>query len=100
MVIGVVAGLGAIVFYEALASHAPLPRRPRRLPGPDARREGGAPRRPVRAPLALPLIVGSGALLGGLLVFGFAPEAEGHGTDAAISAVHHNPRGCASAPWS
>ncbi len=23
----------------------------------------------------------------------FAPEAEGHGTDAAISAVHHNPRG-------
>jgi len=34
-----------------------------------------------------------GALLGGILVFRFAPEAEGHGTDAAISAVHHNPRG-------
>ena len=26
-------------------------------------------------------------------MFRFAPEAEGHGTDAAISAVHHNPRG-------
>lgn len=26
-------------------------------------------------------------------MFGFAPEAEGHGTDAAISAVHENPRG-------
>jgi H+/Cl- antiporter ClcA len=28
-----------------------------------------------------------------LVVYRFAPEAEGHGTDAAISAVHHNPRG-------
>jgi len=27
------------------------------------------------------------------LVVRFAPEAEGHGTDAAIPAVHHNPRG-------
>ena len=26
-------------------------------------------------------------------MFRFTPEAEGHGTDAAISAVHHNPRG-------
>jgi H+/Cl- antiporter ClcA len=39
------------------------------------------------------LVVGLGALLGGIIVFRFAPEAEGHGTDAAISAVHHNPRG-------
>ena len=38
-------------------------------------------------------MVGLGALLGGIIVFRFAPEAEGHGTDAAISAVHHNPRG-------
>ena len=44
-------------------------------------------------PWALPLVVGLGALLGALLVFRFAPDAEGHGTDAAISAVHHNPRG-------
>ena len=34
-----------------------------------------------------------GALAGAVLVFEIAPEAEGHGTDAAISAVHHNPRG-------
>jgi H+/Cl- antiporter ClcA/K+/H+ antiporter YhaU regulatory subunit KhtT len=27
------------------------------------------------------------------LVFTVAPEAQGHGTDAAIAAVHHNPRG-------
>jgi H+/Cl- antiporter ClcA len=32
-------------------------------------------------------------LLGAVLVFAVAPEAEGHGTDAAIDAVHHNPRG-------
>ena len=34
-----------------------------------------------------------GRLLGAVLVYRFAPEAEGHGTDAAISAVHHNPKG-------
>ena len=44
-------------------------------------------------PWSLPLVAGAGALLGAVLVFRFAPEAEGHGTDAAISAVHHNPRG-------
>ena len=32
-------------------------------------------------------------MLGAILVYRFAPEAEGHGTDAAISAVHHDPRG-------
>ena len=37
--------------------------------------------------------MGLGALLGALLVYWIAPEAEGHGTDAAISAIHHNPRG-------
>ena len=30
-----------------------------------------------------------GGLLSGFLVFKFAPEAEGHGTDAAIEAIHH-----------
>jgi CIC family chloride channel protein len=30
-----------------------------------------------------------GALLSGFLVFAFAPEAEGHGTDSAIAAYHH-----------
>jgi CIC family chloride channel protein len=42
---------------------------------------------------AIPLVVALGALASGLLVFTWAPEAEGHGTDAAIDAVHHNPRG-------
>lgn len=35
------------------------------------------------------LIPALGGLLSGWLVFTFAPEAEGHGTDAAIDAFHH-----------
>jgi Voltage gated chloride channel/TrkA-C domain len=38
----------------------------------------------------LPLVTTLGGLLSGLIVFGLAPEAEGHGTDAAIAAIHHN----------
>ncbi len=38
--------------------------------------------------LLIPVIVALGAFLGGLLVYRFAPEAEGHGTDAVISAFH------------
>ncbi len=95
VLIGTMAGLGAIVFYEVLLActhlflgflagyHVPTP----------AGEGGHAASASFRRPWALPLIVGLGALLGGVLVFRFAPEAEGHGTDAAISAVHHNPRG-------
>ena len=95
VLVGAVAGLGAIVFYEALALcthfflgvlagyHVPTPVGEGGLVGSAS----------FTRPWLLPLIVGGGALLGGLLVFGIAPEAEGHGTDAAIAAVHHNPRG-------
>jgi CIC family chloride channel protein len=37
----------------------------------------------------LPLVVAVGGLISGAIVFGLAPEAEGHGTDAAIDAIHH-----------
>jgi H+/Cl- antiporter ClcA len=95
VVIGAVAGVGAIVFYEALvlSTHFFLGTLAGyRVPTPIG--EGGfaGSSGPTR-PWALPLIAGFGALVAGLLVFRFAPEAEGHGTDAAISAVHHNPRG-------
>jgi len=36
----------------------------------------------------LPVVTGLGGLLSGLLVYSLAPEAEGHGTDAAINAYH------------
>src|SRR5664280_1794647 len=95
VLIGTMAGVGAIVFYEALLActhfflgvlagyHPPTP----------AGEGGHAGSAAFSRPWALPLVVGFGALLGAILVFRFAPEAEGHGTDAAISAVHHNPRG-------
>ena len=95
VLIGTMAGLGAIVFYEALLActhfflgtlagyHVPTP----------VGEGGHGASASFTRPWALPLVVGLGALLGAILVFRFAPEAEGHGTDAAISAVHHNPRG-------
>jgi chloride channel protein, CIC family len=87
--IGVVAGVGAIVFYAAIAlcthlfltlgaGFAP--------PGPAG--EGATVLRPISRPWAIPLITTLGGLLCGLIVFTFAPEAEGHGTDAAIDAFH------------
>jgi CIC family chloride channel protein len=36
----------------------------------------------------IPVATTVGGLLSGLLVYGFAPEAEGHGTDAAVRAFH------------
>jgi CIC family chloride channel protein len=95
VLIGTMAGIGAIVFYEALlvcthfflgtlaGYHVPTPT------GEGGHRASAT----FTRPWAIPLVVGLGALLGAILVFRFAPEAEGHGTDAAISAVHHNPRG-------
>ena len=95
VVIGAVAGCGAIVFYEALVAsthlflgvlagyHVPTP----------VGEGGQAASASAARPWSLPLVAGVGALLGAVLVFRIAPEAEGHGTDAAISAVHHNPRG-------
>ena len=93
--IGVIAGLGAVVFYEALslATHfflgflagykVPTPAARATLPARPTTPGGG------RSPWSSVL----GGLVAGFVVFTFAPEAEGHGTDAAIDAVHHNPRG-------
>lgn len=95
LLIGTMAGVGAVVFYEALVActHFFLGT----LAGyqvPTPAGEGShAASASFARPWALPLVVGLGALLGAILVVRFAPEAEGHGTDAAISAVHHNPRG-------
>ena len=92
--IGVVAGLAAIVFILALEQSSrllleglggyepPLP------VGEGNRLAAGE----FTRPWAIPLVVGLGGLISGVLVFRFAPEAEGHGTDAAIAAIHHNPR--------
>ena len=90
VLIGVVSGVGSIVFYEAIrfvssvllggvtgffAPHASWRRRSlrsSRLPS-----------------LFDPVGDYCWWTLSGILVYGFAPEAEGHGTDAAIDAFHN-----------
>jgi H+/Cl- antiporter ClcA len=93
-VIGVIAGLGAVVFYLALQAAGHL-----LLEGiggyavPLPSSEGGrSSSGHFTRWWAVPLVVALGGLLSGLLVTWLAPEAEGHGTNAAIDAVHRNPR--------
>ena len=92
--IGVVAGLAAIVFIFALEYSSKLlleglgGYQPPLPVGEGNRLAAGE----FTRPWAIPLVVGIGGLISGILVFRFAPEAEGHGTDAAIAAIHHNPR--------
>ncbi|GHO87700.1 chloride channel protein [Dictyobacter formicarum] len=90
--IGIVAGVGAIVFYTAIhyANHWFI----EGLVGyvqPSPAGEG-----PTRVmsfwnsarPWLLPVVTTLGGLIAGFIVFTWAPEAEGHGTDAAIKAFH------------
>ncbi len=95
--IGVVAGVGAIAFTLAItwATHLFLGRLVGYQPPNPLGEGGGGNLSPLldigQHPLflLLPLVVGLGGLLSGLVVFTFAPEAEGHGTDAAIAAFHY-----------
>jgi chloride channel protein, CIC family len=94
IVIGVVAGLGAVGFYLALryTSHFLLGYLAGyHLPTPLV--EGGSPGSShYPRPWALPLVTTGGALVSAMLVAKFAPEASGHGTDSAIEAIHTDPR--------
>ncbi len=94
ILIGLIAGLGAVVFYLALDYTGQF------LLGylagydiPKAHGDGGDPGSGgFDRPWAIPLVVFGGALVSALLVARFAPEAAGHGTDNAIEAVHTDPR--------
>ncbi len=90
--IGLVAGVGAALFSLAirLSTAFFLGTLVGYFP-PDPAGEGphglmslwAAPR-----PWLLPVVTGAGGLIAGIIVFNLAPEAEGHGTDAAIAAFH------------
>ena len=56
---------------------------------PQAKGEGITQLIPITHLWFLPLVTILGGLISGLLVFTFAPDAEGHGTDAVIDAIHH-----------
>ena len=90
--IGLVAGFGALAFFEAIKfmTNVLLGTLVGYLP-PDPAGEGtmgvmslwAAPRAWL-----LPVVTTAGGLIAGIIVFSLAPEAEGHGTDAAIAAFH------------
>lgn len=90
--VGIVAGIGGIAFNaaeqtvfrytsQAIAGFSPQ----------EAAGEHRLYREPNTSfsPMKLLLVLAGGGLVAGWLVYRFAPEAEGHGTDAAIEAYHH-----------
>ncbi|HEU12783.1 MAG: chloride channel protein [Thermoplasmata archaeon] len=91
-IIGIIAGLGALLFYYAiiffsyifinlfLGISLPLP-----LGEGSYLNFAITPSRYILIPISTTL----GGLLSGLIVYRFAPEAEGHGTDAAIDTYHN-----------
>ena len=89
LLIGVIAGVGALGFYLAIQAVNNL-----MLGGitgfypPNPAGEGAAPLATHPNYLLVPLSTVIGGLIAGILVYRFAPEAEGHGTDEAIAAFH------------
>jgi CIC family chloride channel protein len=94
VLVGVVAGLGAVVFSAAchVVVHFALDRGAgyrAATPSYEATLPWLTDTDTPLRPWLLPLVAAAGGLISGLLVFTVAPEAEGHGTDAAIAAYHH-----------
>ncbi|MGI8549967.1 MAG: chloride channel protein [Dehalococcoidia bacterium] len=91
VLIGIVAGLGAIVFYTAIQwATALFLGKIVGLTPPLPRGEGVPLVSVIGHRWLLPVVTTLGGLLSGLIVFTLAPEAEGHGTDAAIAAFHEH----------
>jgi len=87
--IGLVTGIAAILFFEALdlATKYILGELTGYSP-PHPFGEGGDEAQGPSRRWALPLVVGLGALASGILVYTLAPEAEGAGADQVIDAFH------------
>ncbi|HDD72143.1 MAG TPA: hypothetical protein ENF98_00555, partial [Candidatus Bathyarchaeota archaeon] len=88
VIIGVISGLVSIVFDETLEAATNFFLRGLLSYLPPEPTQGWSLVDPPRRPWLLPLVVGLGGLLSGVLVYKFAPETEGHGTDAAIACFH------------
>ena len=90
LLVGVVAGFGATIFYymiQAVTNYL--------LGGisgfypPNPAGEPAAPLTVNPRYVLIPISTAIGGLVAGLIIYTFAPEAEGHGTDAAIDAFHN-----------
>ena len=91
--VGVVAGVGAVAFHWlcGLVLHVGLGGVSGYVPAQPAGEHAVFPT--VGGEISLTLVVAVmtvGGLISGWLVYTFAPEAEGHGTDAAIDAFHQH----------
>jgi chloride channel protein, CIC family len=95
ILVGIIAGVGAIVFYVACqvvfhfaledwVGYRPTP------PGGEAPLPWWSEATTPLRPWLLLIVPTLGGLVSGVLVFSIAPEAEGHGTDAAIAAYHYH----------
>jgi len=91
ILIGIIAGLGSVVFHylcqlgvhyfmDLIAGYRP--------PAPAGEHRLIPPTNTPFNPLILLVLPAFGGILSGWLVYTYAPEAEGHGTDAAIDAYH------------
>ncbi len=92
IVIGVIAGLGSVAFHYlcVLGSHYFMDYMAGyRPPGPAGEHHLLAPTTVALNRWILLILPAIGGLISGWLVYSFAPEAEGHGTDAAIDAYHN-----------
>lgn len=92
-VIGIVSGLGAVLFFFCLetGTHWLLEFIGGYTPPATLGEGGGGEGSGLTRPWAIPLVVTGGALVAGILVHFVAPTAKGHGTDNAIYAAHHDP---------
>ena len=91
LIIGIIAGLGSIVFHylcllgmhwfmDFMAGYVP--------PSPAGEHHLWAPTGRPFSRYMLLFLPALGGIISGWIVYTFAPEAEGHGTDAAIDAYH------------
>jgi chloride channel protein, CIC family len=89
VLIGTIAGVGATIFYEMIqvATNALLGGVTGFYP-PNPAGEITAIVGAHPDFLLIPIVAAAGGLIAGVLVYAFAPEAEGHGTDEAIAAFH------------
>jgi CIC family chloride channel protein len=90
--VGIVAGIGAIIFFALLQGSAYIFMD--YFAGLRVEETAGEPALFGHATTelkrwALIVVPAFGGLLSGFLVYKFAPEAEGHGTDAAIQSIHY-----------
>ncbi|MDG7008262.1 MAG: chloride channel protein [Nitrososphaerota archaeon] len=89
ILIGTIAGVGAVAFYFAIQTVTNV-----MLGGitgfypPNPAGEAAAPASVAPNFLLIPVSTIIGGVIAGFIIYRFAPEAEGHGTDEAIAAFH------------